>query len=425
MVRKVVRGRVEPLAAVVSPQQAAAAAARISRSLEEERGNADRLRRFQQENAELCTLVRSLPDKTSHAVMVPFGRAAFFPGRLVHTNDLTLLLGDGLYAERSASQALGLLRRRGAMIERQLEGCQAKVEDLRGELRFAEQAGADAEEGCVEIHEYEEEVEGGEEEEEGKDEGARGEEKKEGSSKGKAAGENLPKVAGISREAGGGGGGGDEEERRIEALFAQMEAAEAAAAAAGDDDEEEEEIEEEEEEEDEDDEVEDEEGEEEGGEEEEEWEEEEEDDEAGEEEGRGEQERRAEADTDRKLMEGVSAVRIGAVGGQQGQAMEGIRAARGLGIPPSQELVQSMSAVTIGAAVGGLQGQVVEGSRFPPSQAERREVGPSARQLKAFSGAVVEQTSDSSSPPPLPIVPPAPAPARPLSRFKQRRAGQL
>ncbi|CAI5459000.1 unnamed protein product [Closterium sp. Yama58-4] len=589
MVRKVVRGRVEPLAAVVSPQQAAAAAARISRSLEEERGNADRLWRFKQENAELCTLVRALPDKTSHAVMVrprglsprpahheltvllgkplllmatgntrcrptlphsstfsaplalpsagrryprreasppgaagvvphwhnaqcaprtlppmrlgvlipshqflfgrapdphqvtnhlnlvparsarralcaalsqvPFGRAAFFPGRLVHTNELTLLLGDGLYAERSASQALGVLRRRGAMIERQLEGCQAKVEDLRGELRFAEQAGADAEvreeregggnvrangggwegeeemegvaqqEGCVEIHEYEEEVEGGEQEEEGgKEEGARrGEEKNSDSKGGAAAGDPL-RVVGMSREADGGGGGEDEEERRIDALFAEMEAAEAAA---GDDDEEEEEESEEEEEEDEDDEGEDEEGEEEGGEEEEEWEEEEEDDEDEEEEGRGEQERRPEAPTDRKVMEGVSAVRIGAVGGPLGKAMGGIRAAARQGIPPSHELVQGMSAVRIGVAVGGLQGQSVEGGRgeaqqgIPPPQAERREVGPSASQLKAFSGAVVERTSDCSAPPPLPVVPPAPSPARPLSRFKQRRAGQL
>ncbi|CAI5963979.1 unnamed protein product [Closterium sp. NIES-65] len=411
MVRKVVHGRVEPLAAVVSPQQAAAAAARISRSLEEERGNADRLRRYKQENTELCTLVRSLPDKTSHPVMVrvwqepmlnvpfgpaaffpgrrvhthhltlllghglyvkpstchtrcavlfsshqvPFGRAAFFPGRLVHTNELTLLLGDGLYAERSASQALGVLRRRGAMIERQLEGCQAKVEDLRGELQFAEQAGVDAEEGCVEIHEYEEEVEGGEEEggqTQGvlkADEGARrGEDNVGGSSKGRAAAGVVSNVVGVSREADGGNGGGEEEERRIEALFAEMEAAEAAAAAAAgdDDDEEEEESEEEEEEEDEDEEDGDEKGwEEEGEEDEEDWEEEEEEEDGDEE--RGEHERRAEAQSEQELVEGMLAVGIDAGGEQQGQVVVGIRGAAGQGTP-SQKL-EDMSAMRIGA----------------------------------------------------------------------------
>ena len=37
--------------------------------------------------------------------MVPFGPVAFFPGRLVHTNELTVLLGCSLYATLSAEQA--------------------------------------------------------------------------------------------------------------------------------------------------------------------------------------------------------------------------------------------------------------------------------------------------------------------------------
>ena len=47
----------------------------------------------------------SLPEKVSHRVMVPFGPVAFFPGRLVHTNELTVLLGCSLYATLSAEQA--------------------------------------------------------------------------------------------------------------------------------------------------------------------------------------------------------------------------------------------------------------------------------------------------------------------------------
>ena len=38
------------------------------------------------------------------AEQVPFGPAALMPGRLVHTNEVTMLLGASYYAETSASQ---------------------------------------------------------------------------------------------------------------------------------------------------------------------------------------------------------------------------------------------------------------------------------------------------------------------------------
>ena len=34
------------------------------------------------------------------------------PGKLIHTNEITVYLGDQYYAERSAKQALGILDRR-------------------------------------------------------------------------------------------------------------------------------------------------------------------------------------------------------------------------------------------------------------------------------------------------------------------------
>ena len=67
------------------------------------------LRRFDDEYADLQRVVRELPEKTSHDIMVPFTDVAFFPGRLIHTNELTVLLGSDLYAERSASQTLEII----------------------------------------------------------------------------------------------------------------------------------------------------------------------------------------------------------------------------------------------------------------------------------------------------------------------------
>jgi prefoldin subunit 5 len=34
------------------------------------------------------------------------------PGKIVHTNEILVLLGDQYYAERSAKEALGILQRR-------------------------------------------------------------------------------------------------------------------------------------------------------------------------------------------------------------------------------------------------------------------------------------------------------------------------
>ena len=45
-------------------------------------------------------------------VQVPFGRFAFMPGQLYHTNEILVLLGDNWFAERSAKQAIEIAERR-------------------------------------------------------------------------------------------------------------------------------------------------------------------------------------------------------------------------------------------------------------------------------------------------------------------------
>ncbi|KAH0619602.1 hypothetical protein JD844_000349 [Phrynosoma platyrhinos] len=54
----------------------------------------------------------TLPDKLSYDIMVPFGPHAFMPGRLVHTNEITVLLGDNWFAKCSAKQASDLVEHR-------------------------------------------------------------------------------------------------------------------------------------------------------------------------------------------------------------------------------------------------------------------------------------------------------------------------
>ncbi|XP_037306812.2 unconventional prefoldin RPB5 interactor 1 [Pungitius pungitius] len=49
--------------------------------------------------------LQTLPDKLSYDIMVPFGPLAFMPGKLVHTNEVTALLGDNWFAKCSTKQA--------------------------------------------------------------------------------------------------------------------------------------------------------------------------------------------------------------------------------------------------------------------------------------------------------------------------------
>ena len=43
---------------------------------------------------------------------MPIGEVGFFPGKLIHTNEIMVLLGDNWFAERSAKQASGIVDRR-------------------------------------------------------------------------------------------------------------------------------------------------------------------------------------------------------------------------------------------------------------------------------------------------------------------------
>ncbi|MBA0682726.1 hypothetical protein Goari_024420, partial [Gossypium aridum] len=47
------------------------------------------------------------------AKRVPFVKSAVFPGRLVHTNEFLVLLGESYYVERTAKQTNEILKRRG------------------------------------------------------------------------------------------------------------------------------------------------------------------------------------------------------------------------------------------------------------------------------------------------------------------------
>ncbi|KTG41505.1 hypothetical protein cypCar_00001136 [Cyprinus carpio] len=82
--------------------------------------------------------LRTLPDKLSYDIMVPFGPLAFMPGKLVHTNELTVLLGDNWFAKCSAKQADTLVEHRKKHVKNALDDLQKVMKNFQNRADFTD-----------------------------------------------------------------------------------------------------------------------------------------------------------------------------------------------------------------------------------------------------------------------------------------------
>ncbi|XP_047271353.1 RNA polymerase II subunit 5-mediating protein homolog isoform X1 [Capsicum annuum] len=148
-----IKGTVTSLSSLFPVEEAQKASKRVEESITERQKQLDQLREFAADNNTLINLVQRLPDQLHHEIMVPFGKAAFFPGHLVHTNEFLVLLGEGHYAERTAKQTVEILNRRGKALEVQVEAVKALMQDLKAEASFFDATASEAADGLVEIRE--------------------------------------------------------------------------------------------------------------------------------------------------------------------------------------------------------------------------------------------------------------------------------
>ena len=72
----------------------------------------ERLREGEQEYSTLASSLRELPRKVESQILVPFGKLAFFPGTLQHTNEVMVLLGESYFAKCSAEKAAQIAEHR-------------------------------------------------------------------------------------------------------------------------------------------------------------------------------------------------------------------------------------------------------------------------------------------------------------------------
>ncbi|EOY25489.1 Prefoldin chaperone subunit family protein, putative isoform 1 [Theobroma cacao] len=149
---------VTSLSSMFPTEEAQKAAKRVEETLLDKQNEMNQLRGFIADNTSLINLVQKLPDELHHDIMVPFGKAAFLPGRLIHTNEFLVLLGESYYAERTAKQAAEILKRRGKSLESKVDSLKAVMQDLKAEASFFDSTASEAAEGLVEIREeYEDE----------------------------------------------------------------------------------------------------------------------------------------------------------------------------------------------------------------------------------------------------------------------------
>ncbi|EYU42818.1 hypothetical protein ABFS82_13G008100 [Erythranthe guttata] len=155
------KGTVTQLSSIYPAEETQKASRRVQDAIAEREQQLNQLKAFIDDNTSIMNLVQKLPDETHHNIMVPFGKAAFFPGRLIHTNELTVLLGEGYYAERTSKQTAEILKRRGKALEAQVESLKAIMQDLKAEASFFDVTADESAEGLVEIREdYVEEASG-------------------------------------------------------------------------------------------------------------------------------------------------------------------------------------------------------------------------------------------------------------------------
>ncbi|KAJ2162867.1 hypothetical protein GGF46_000249 [Coemansia sp. RSA 552] len=76
---------------------------------------------------ELQKTLSELPAEIEYEAMVPVGPLAFYPGKLINTNEILTFLGDGWFVEQSAMQAVGVAKRREELVT-------AKIGRLEAEL---------------------------------------------------------------------------------------------------------------------------------------------------------------------------------------------------------------------------------------------------------------------------------------------------
>ncbi|KAI1305144.1 uri1, prefoldin-like chaperone [Mortierella claussenii] len=111
--------------------------AKFSAALTQLEDELARWKNYETDYQALKTTLLDLPKEISHPVMVPIGNLAFMPGKLVHTNEILVMLGDNWFVDRSAVQAAEIVDRRMEFVQENITRLQAQEEQIRSKSGIA------------------------------------------------------------------------------------------------------------------------------------------------------------------------------------------------------------------------------------------------------------------------------------------------
>ncbi|KAJ2337259.1 hypothetical protein GGI00_000354 [Coemansia sp. RSA 2681] len=94
----------------------------------------DQYLEYKTEYHNLQATLLELPDELEYDAMVPIGPLAFFPGKLIHTNEILVSLGDNWFTERSAKQAAAIAKRREEFVDEKIRESRREIKEF-GERR--------------------------------------------------------------------------------------------------------------------------------------------------------------------------------------------------------------------------------------------------------------------------------------------------
>ncbi|TPX56413.1 hypothetical protein PhCBS80983_g04544 [Powellomyces hirtus] len=99
--------------------------------------NIEHWEKYDKDYVKLVDFMQDAVTTTQKDVKVPFGPFAFIPGQLFHTNEVTVLLGDNWFAERSVAEAIEIVGRRREYTSEQLESLKGTLKDLNARAKVA------------------------------------------------------------------------------------------------------------------------------------------------------------------------------------------------------------------------------------------------------------------------------------------------
>ncbi|KAF0699381.1 Aste57867_10042 [Aphanomyces stellatus] len=82
----------------------------------------------------LSEVLKELPTKLNHDIMVPLGKQAFIPGKIIHANEILAHLGGEHYAKKTASETAAMVDRKTKNIVEQIKHQEEWLKSLNNKL---------------------------------------------------------------------------------------------------------------------------------------------------------------------------------------------------------------------------------------------------------------------------------------------------